>query len=68
MYGWWTNAAATQAGASVPVSVVTHEDEKYALVDVVPDRGAVTVVPTGIPEPAVVVTGVCAAAAVFLRR
>jgi hypothetical protein len=41
----WKSAKATQGGKPVPVRFVTHEGAPFALVDAVPDRGAVRVAP-----------------------
>lgn len=41
----WPVAAASQAGASVPCSVVRHEGALYALVKARPDRGEILVAP-----------------------
>ncbi|PTX99334.1 hypothetical protein DB346_15845 [Verrucomicrobia bacterium LW23] len=38
----WKEAAATQAGKPAGVQMVEHEGKRYALVQAVPDRGAVT--------------------------
>ena len=40
----WTSAKATQGGKSVPVRFVSHDGAPYALVEAVPDKGAVVVV------------------------
>jgi peptidoglycan/xylan/chitin deacetylase (PgdA/CDA1 family) len=37
----WKQASATQAGKSLPVTIVTHGGKPYALVEVTPDRGDV---------------------------
>lgn len=41
----WEGVSAEQNGAEVPVSMVTHEGNRYALVKAVPDKGAVELVP-----------------------
>jgi len=41
----WRNAASEQAGKAVPLQLVEHEGGKFALVDVVPDRGSVSLKP-----------------------
>ncbi|MBO4709188.1 MAG: polysaccharide deacetylase family protein [Kiritimatiellae bacterium] len=40
----WTSAKAAQGGKSVPVRFVSHDGAPYALVEAVPDKGAVVVV------------------------
>ena len=41
----WKSAKATQGGKPVPVRFVMHDGAPFALVDAVPDRGAVRVAP-----------------------
>ncbi len=41
----WRTVSATMGGKALPCSVIEHEGALYALVDCVPDRGAVTIVP-----------------------
>jgi peptidoglycan/xylan/chitin deacetylase (PgdA/CDA1 family) len=41
----WKSARAIQGGQPVPCAVVEHESAHFALVDAVPDRGAVTLTP-----------------------
>ncbi len=41
----WTNGKAVQGGNPPPCAVIEHEGARYALVDAVPDRGAVTLTP-----------------------
>ena len=40
--GSWTGATASQGGTPAPVELIAHEGETYALVNVIPDRGPVT--------------------------
>ena len=35
----WTGVAAEQAGSPIPAQVIEHEGARFALVDVIPDRG-----------------------------
>ncbi len=41
----WKTARAEQAGKAAPAAVIEHAGARFALVDAVPDRGAVTVTP-----------------------
>lgn len=46
----WSSISARQNGAEVPVSVVMHGGNRYALVKAVPDKGAVELVPGNAEE------------------
>jgi len=45
MYSSWTDASATQDGNPIPVTIVNHNGDDYALVNAVPDQGVIVVTP-----------------------
>jgi len=48
LWNTWTTCAATQDGRPVEATLITHEDDTYALVKAVPDRGEI-VLTFGLP-------------------
>jgi len=42
----WKNVTAKQAGKEIESKLVEHEDHKYALVQIIPDRGEINLVPS----------------------
>ena len=49
----WANLTAEQAGRPMPVSLVSRENARYALVDAVPDRGRIVLLRAPAAGPAV---------------